>query len=180
MKEHFPDQAIIFDSLEHVITQKEILRASIKRTIDGYWSWFNAENTNIAELRKVGMTKLHVSNIAPVIESRQSGESVLYYILWKSHKTTFRKNIKKGNANTNSPSIQLHNHDSLKIKAMLNNKCSWDAKKAVSYESHFEYLRAGLKGLHEAEVRLRSAARKIQKISTQLSESQPQEETHYD
>ena len=168
---YFPEQEMIMDSLAHVISQKETLYANIKRMIDGYWTWFNAENKNISKLKKVGLTELNISNVAPVIEPRKSGESVTYYILWKNHQKKFRNNIKKSKGASKGPSIRLHDHDSLKIKQVLLNKCKWDAPKAIALETRFEYMRASLKGFHESEVRLRAAARKIERLSTKTTET---------
>jgi hypothetical protein len=171
-QEHcFPEQTMIMESLTHVLSQKETLYTNIKRIIDGYWSWFNAENKNIAKLQKVGLTELDISNVAPVIESRKNGDIVTYYILWKNHQKKFRNNVKKSKGSSSSPSIRLHDYDSLKIKQVLRNKCKWDAPKAIALETRFEYMRVSLKGFHESEVRLRSAARKLESLSTKTTDT---------
>jgi hypothetical protein len=148
--------------LNDVMTEKEVLITNAKELVSTYWDWFNEQNTVIANNRKVGITDMQVSNIAPVVESRKSGDSASYYIVWKNHSRIFRKNMKKKKGC--NASLPIHSYTSKSITNILKTKCTWDLTRALDYENKFVAIRTAIKGMHEAEVRLRSSYRKLQSI----------------
>jgi hypothetical protein len=148
--------------------EKELLAQEAKKLVSRYWNWFNNENTNIAQLRRVGMTELSVSNIAPVLEKRKSGDLLIYYIVWKNHNKQFRSNIKKGGNPKNNASVPIHSYTSKKIRSVLQNRCTWNASKALEYEEHFKLIRIALKGIHDAEVRMRATSRRLNQLNTEI------------
>ena len=152
--------------LDGLLASKENLVAESQTLVHQYWHWFNNENTNISELRKVGMTELDVSDIAPVIEKKPSREIVAYYIIWKKHPSRFRKNMKKSHSKRKGASIPMHSYSSTTISDVLNNKCTWDKSRALDYEKKFEASRVAIKATHEAEIRIRAAKRKLINLIT--------------
>jgi hypothetical protein len=152
--------------LDGLVASKENLVAEAQTLVHQYWHWFNNENTNISRLRKVGMTELDVSNIAPVIEKKPSREIVAYYIIWKKHPSRFRKNMKKGDSKKKGASIPMHSYSSRTISDVLKNKCTWDKSRALDYEKKFEASRVAIKATHEAEILVRAARRKLINLNT--------------
>jgi hypothetical protein len=152
--------------LLNLSAEKELLALNAKKLVSKYWHWFNNENTNIAKLRRVGMTELSVSNIAPVLEKRKSGDLLIYYLVWKNHNKQFRSNIKKGCSPKNNASVPIHSYTSKKIRSVLQNRCTWNAPKAIEYENQFELIRVALRGIHDAEVRMRATSRRLNQLNT--------------
>lgn len=162
--------------LDIVSAEKEELIGHSRQMVSSYWDWFNERNTEIANKRKVGDTEMQVSNIAPVVEIRKSGESVTYYIVWKNHNKNFRKKMKKKFGKGRNASLPIHSYTSKSIPNILTAKCTWDTKRALEYETKFEEIRTCLKGLHDAEVRLRSSKRRLLNLKEKnesLNENQP-------
>jgi hypothetical protein len=158
---------IVEGVVNNLLTQKESLRVFAKMLVGEYWDWFTNENKNISKLRKVGMTDLNISSIAPVVEARKSGESTSIYIIWKNHSATFRSRLKNKAGKKLNASIPLHAYASRTIPATIRSKCGWETNKALEYEAKFELIRTALKGLHESEVKLRAASRRINKLNAE-------------
>jgi K+/H+ antiporter YhaU regulatory subunit KhtT len=160
---------IVAGVLNNLLTQKESLRVKAKMLVGEYWEWFTNENKNISKLRRVGMTDLNVSSIAPVVEARKSGESNAVYIVWKNHSATFRARLKNRVGKKKNASIPIHAYTSRTIPAIIQSRCGWETSKALEYEAKFELIRTALKGLHESEVKLRAASRRINKLNAETT-----------
>lgn len=151
------------DSILHIHQQKEQMLDTARQLVGQYWDWFNEQNTNIAQNRKVGDTSHNVSSIAPVVEARKSGQGEVYYIVWKKHNPKFRSHMKKKIGSARNASIPIHKYSSRTIKSILKTHCTWDTEQAIKYETSFDNIRTALKAIHETEVKFRGALRKASK-----------------
>lgn len=164
------------EDIEYIDQRKQRLINELRIKIDTYWDYFNAENTRISNLRKVGDTTLCVSNIAPVIEVKRSGNKddafERVYIIWKIHNRHFREKLRKHTGRRISPSKPLHSYKSSNIKNILAKHCSWNKQRALELEEELESYRVALSGLHQSFIRLRSSRRTLEKhhIPTQHNE----------
>jgi hypothetical protein len=52
---------------------------------------------------------------------------------------------------------------------ILRTRCTWDATRAIEFESQLHQIRIALRGLHQALVRLRSAKRTILKKQLRIN-----------
>ena len=170
------DMYNFLDTQQQALTEEKLaLVESTRVLISQYWDWFNAQNTRISELRKVGDTTLNVSNIAPVIEVKSSyskndperRDNV--YILWKNHNPLFRTNLFKKHGTKINASKPLHKHDSEHIVSILKKKCTWDAERAIELEGELDQIRIAISGMHQAIVRLRSSKRRILKKQSKIN-----------
>jgi hypothetical protein len=171
---------IIDNQIATLERDRDLIKQNAQSIITDYWTWMNAENKKIAQLRKVGETKLNVSSIAPVIEVKKNklkdGHSEFVYIVWKSHNATFRNKLKTKIAN--NASLPIHSYDSKRIDSILAEKCSWNASRALETEKLFKAMRVTISGIQKAITKLRYAKTALNKLHTASTSKEQQEIRH--
>jgi hypothetical protein len=167
---------------QSLASEKDAIVERTRLRISQYWDWFNEQNTRIANLRKTGNTTFKTSNIAPVIEVRERGNGSTeadynnVSILWKNHNPQFRKNLRKKTGANRHASKPLHTKNSNYIISILQKRCTWDADKAIEFETYLQQVRIAINGLHQAIMRLRSAKRMLE-LRQQTNDN---DEIHHD
>lgn len=173
-------------TVEQRLTETLALRDSLamqaKALCDDYWGWFTEQNSKISHLRKVGETTHHCSKVAPVVERKkyktQDGHVESVYICWKIHSKTFRKRLGPTMGKGKNPSLNLHRYAVRDVRSTLEEKLTWDKKRALALESKFILLRQSIDGLQKAASKLRNTRKQLIRLQTQLTHFQQQEREH--
>lgn len=152
-------------AIENLQAEKQRLLDQAEQIIAEYWIWFQSENERIIQLINTGQTTTRPAQIAPLIEKKRSAKDAhKNYIVWKRHSRKFAEKI----GNTRA-SLAIHKYTDLNPVSSLN-KCTWERARALETEQTLYPLRVSLEGLHQAEVKLRAAMRKLSKTKEGVSQ----------
>lgn len=163
--------------LSEISTQRidVINQASI--ILSDYWDWFAEQNNAIYHQRAAGLSSLAQAYVAPVLERKSSGQkkritessanspldsyAEKYYLVWKLFDNS---NYRRVNPRASKP-IRIADPD--KTIAIVGKHCTWEYEKFCEAELKLGALRILLDGLHDAEIRIRSAYRKMNRRYSQ-------------
>lgn len=157
--------------LSEISSQRIDLLHNASGIICTYWDWFAEQNNAIYHQRAAGLSSLPQAYVAPVLEKKSSGqkkrigESIKnspldsyaekYYLIWKLFDNS---NYRRVNPRASKP-IRVADPD--KTIAIVGKYCTWEYEKFCDAELRLGALRIALNGLHDAEIRVRAAYRKI-------------------
>lgn len=163
--------------LSEISTQRIDLLNQASGIICTYWDWFAEQNNTIYHQRAAGLSSLSQAYVAPVLEKRSSGQkkrtgesienSALdsyaekYYLVWKLFDNS---NYRRVNPHASKP-IRVADPD--KTIAIVGKYCTWEYEKFCDAELRLGALRIVLNGLHDAEIRVRAAYRKMNRRYSQ-------------
>lgn len=145
--------------------------------LSDYWDWFAEQNNAIYHQRAAGLSSLPQAYVAPVLEKKSSGEkkrigesfenspldsyAKKYYLVWKLFDNN---NYRRVNPSA-SKAIRVADPD--KTIAIVGKHCTWEYDKFCEAEMKLAALRIVLNGLHDAEIRIRAAYRKMNRKYSQ-------------
>lgn len=126
--------------------------------METYWSWFQPQCKNVWAAIAAG-EDVKPGKLAPVIERKQSGETIKRYFRWKSFGgDNLRRKNKSISIGIAPAAIEDHSKQ-IKLKG------TWEIPRALELEKELVPLRMAMQGLHEARVRLVSAERRVNRLS---------------
>lgn len=157
--------------LSEISTQRNDLLNQASVIMSDYWDWFAEQNNAIFHQRAAGLSSLSQAYVAPVLEKKSSGQkkritessanspldsyAEKYYLAWKLFDNS---NYRRVNPRASKP-IRVADPD--KTIAIVGKYCTWEYEKFCDAELKLGALRIVLNGLHDAEIRIRSAYRKM-------------------
>lgn len=167
---------ILDRALHEISVQRDDLIAEISYVISGYWDKFVNKNIFINQQRKIGMTSEQPAHIAPVLELKKSCSRKppsgapenyyisKYYINWKLFDDSSYRRFNRHASRHISVSKPEN------IINVVGKYCTWDFHMFCETEKKLALLRIELDGLHEAEIKIRAAQRKLARRMLQLAE----------